>query len=60
MTSYIKLTVYADKRGEQVLVVNGQRVRTAEEIKKVLDKIQPEVISQAIKTFHGIVDATEC
>lgn len=60
MTSYIKLTVYADTRGEQVLVVNGQRVRTAEEIKKVLDKIPPEVISQAIKTFHGIVDATEC
>lgn len=60
MTSYIKLTVYADKRGEQVLVVNGHRVRTAEEIKKVLDNIPPEVISQAIKTFHGIVDATEC
>lgn len=60
MTSYIKVIVYADKRGENVLVVNGQRVRTIEEIKKVLSKIPPEVVSLAINTFHGIKDAEEC
>lgn len=60
MTSYMKVIVYADKRGENVLVVNGQRVRTAEEIKSVLSKIPPEVVSLAINTFNGIKDAEEC
>lgn len=60
MTSYMKVTVYADKRGENVLVINGHRVRTAEEIKKVLDNIPPEVVGLAINTFHGIKDAEEC
>lgn len=60
MTSYIKVSVYADKRGENVLVINGHRVRTAEEIKKVLSSIPPEVVSLAINTFHGIKDAEEC
>ena len=60
MTSYMKVTVYADKRGENVLVINGHRVRTAEEIKKVLDNIPPEVVSLAINTFNGIKDAEEC
>lgn len=60
MTSYMKVTVYADKRGETVLVINGHRVRTAEEIKKVLSKIPPEVVSLAINTFHGIKDAEGC
>lgn len=60
MTSYMKVIVYADKRGENVLVINGQRVRTAEEIKKVLSKIPPEVVSLAINTFNGIKDAEEC
>ena len=60
MTSYIKVTVYADKRGENVLVVNGRRVRTAEEIKSVLSKIPPEAISLAINTFNGIKDAEGC
>lgn len=56
----MKVVVYADKRGESVLVVNGRRVRTAEEIKKVLSNIPPEVVSLAINTFHGIKDAEEC
>ncbi len=56
----MKVTVYADKRGENVLVINGHRVRTAEEIKKVLGNIPPEVVSLAINTFHGIKDAEEC
>ena len=60
MTSYMKVTVYADKRGENVLVINGHRVRTAEEIKKVLDNIPPKVVSLAINTFNGIKDAEEC
>lgn len=60
MTSYMKVTVYADKRGENVLVINGHRVRTAEEIKKVLSNIPPKVVSLAINTFNGIKDAEEC
>ena len=56
----MKVTVYADKRGETVLVINGHRVRTAEEIKSVLGKIPPEVVSLAINTFHGIKDAEGC
>ena len=60
MTSYMKVTVYADKRGENVLVINGHRVRTAEEIKKVLGNVPPKVVSLAINTFNGIKDAEEC
>lgn len=60
MTSFIKVTVYADKRGKNVLVINGRKVRTHEEIKKVLSIIPPKVLSLAINTFNGIKDAEGC